>query len=107
MITMQPIPSRILCDPQRQPKLRAQLLQLGNGAVCEGRDALGVKPSHCQSRSGGITMQIRQLANAVVLQIHHSRQHIQFRTDCVRNKVGIHEHGVGRTQGGVSGEEHV
>lgn len=52
-------------------------------------------------------MQIRQLANAVVLQIHHSRQHIQFRTDCVRNKVGIHEHGVGRTQGGVSGEEHV
>lgn len=42
VITMQSIPSRVLSDPQRQPKLRAQLLQFGNGAVCERRDALGI-----------------------------------------------------------------
>lgn len=42
VVTMQSIPSRIFSDPQRQPELRPQLLQFGNGAVCEGRDALGV-----------------------------------------------------------------
>lgn len=46
-------------------------------------------------------------SQAQVLQIHHSRQHIQLRADRVRNKVSIHEHGVGRTESGIGSEEHV
>lgn len=83
MIALQPLPSFVSSNAQRQSVLRSQLFQFGNNARGDDRVALGVQA------------------------VHHGLQKRQFSLNCVTEKVGIDEDVVGRDESGVMLEEHV
>ena len=82
MRTPHPLPPLIPGNPQRDPVLGAQLLQLGHDAIGDD-DAAG-----CVQR------------------IHQGGQEIELVLDGVGEEVGVEEDLVGRGEGGVVGEEH-
>lgn len=46
VITFQPLPPLVSCDPQRNTVLRPKFLKLGHNAVGDDRYALGVEAVH-------------------------------------------------------------
>lgn len=77
MVTLQPLESRILRHAQRQTVFRSQFFQFRKDAICNDRDAFGVKA------------------------VHHCRDHFEFVLDRVRQEVGIDQDGVRRRKGSI------
>ena len=73
--------SGILCQPQSQPVLGPELLQLGHYAISDARDAFGKEA------------------------VHHGLVDFQFVLDAEVDEVGVHQHVVRGTELSVVLEE--